>query len=59
MSPITITLPPKLFSLVLSGKKRIIGTRRNPRKDRFFKSKTPDMAKGEYGQFSGEYINNI
>jgi hypothetical protein len=45
MRLLTITLPPDIFALIRSGKKRIIITRRNPRKDRFFNTKTPDAAK--------------
>lgn len=45
MNPLTITLPPEVFALVRSRKKRIISTHRNPRKDRYFSAKTPDQAK--------------
>jgi hypothetical protein len=34
MRPLTITLPPDVFALVECGEKRMIATRRNPRKDR-------------------------
>ncbi len=45
MTPLTITLPPELFAQVVAGKKKIISTRRNPRKDRYFAAKTPTGAK--------------
>lgn len=43
--PLTITLPQEVFAQVRSGQKRMIATRRNPRKDRYFAAKTPDTAK--------------
>ena len=45
MRPLAITLTPDLFAAVLSGDKRIISTKRNARKDRYFSAKTPDTAK--------------
>lgn len=45
MPTLTITLPAEVFALVLSGEKRIVSTKRNPRKDRYFTVKTPDAAK--------------
>lgn len=45
MTPLTITLPPEVFAQVRSGQKRMIATRRNPRKDRYFAAKTPTEAK--------------
>lgn len=45
MRPLTITLPPESFAEVRAGRKRIIATRRNPRKDRYFAAKTPTEAK--------------
>lgn len=45
MTPLTITLPSEVFALVVAGEKRIISTRRNPRKDRYFAVKTPTEAK--------------
>lgn len=45
MRPLTITLPPELLAQVRSGKKRIVSTRRNPRKDRYFAAKSPTEAK--------------
>ncbi|MFA5379258.1 MAG: hypothetical protein WC455_26115 [Dehalococcoidia bacterium] len=45
MTPLTIALPPDVFALVRAGKKRMIATRRNPRKDRYFAAKTPTEAK--------------
>lgn len=43
--PLTITLPPEVFAEVEAGTKRIISTRRNPRKDRYFAARTPQEAK--------------
>ena len=50
MSQITITLPPEVFAEVEAGRKKIIATRRNPRKDRYFEAKTPTgaMINGHY-----------
>jgi hypothetical protein len=45
MRPLTITLPAEVFALVVAGEKKIISTKRNPRKDRYFAAKTPDVAK--------------
>lgn len=45
MRPLTITLPPESFAEVRAGRKRMIATRRNPRKDRYFAAKTPTEAK--------------
>ena len=45
MKPLNITLPPDVFKTILSGTKRIVSTKRNPRKDRYFAVKTPDTAK--------------
>lgn len=45
MTPLTITLPAEVFALVVAGEKKVISTKRNPRKDRYFAVKTPDMAK--------------
>ena len=45
MRPLTITLQLDVFALVRSGEKRMIATRRNPRKDRYFAAKTPMEAK--------------
>ena len=45
MRPLTITLTPELYAQVVAGEKKIISTKRNPRKDRYFAVKTPDMAK--------------
>jgi len=45
MRPLTITLTPDVFRAVLTGTKRTITTKRNPRKDRYFQVKTPDTAK--------------
>jgi hypothetical protein len=45
MTPLTITLTPEVFAQVVAGKKKIISTKRNPRKDRYFSAKSPDMAK--------------
>lgn len=45
MNPLTITLPLEVFALVRSGEKRMLATRRNPRKDRYFAAKTPTEAK--------------
>jgi hypothetical protein len=45
MRPLTITLPPEAFAEIREGRKRMISTRRNPRKDRYFAAKTPAMAK--------------
>lgn len=45
MTPLTITLPPEVFALVRSGQKRMIATKRNPRKDRYFAVKSPTGAK--------------
>ena len=45
MRPLTVTLPPEVFALVRSGEKKIISTKRNPRKDRYFSFKTPTEAK--------------
>lgn len=45
MTPLTITLPPEVFAQVVAGEKKIISTKRNPRKDRYFAAKTPDRAK--------------
>jgi len=36
MRPLTITLPPEVFAQVVAGEKKIISTKRNPRKDRYF-----------------------
>jgi len=44
INPLTVTLPPEVFALVRSGEKRIISTKRNPRKDRYFTVKTPTEA---------------
>jgi hypothetical protein len=45
MRPLTITLPEEVFAQVRSGEKRMIATRRNPRKDRYFAAKAPTEAK--------------
>lgn len=45
MNPLTITLPPEVFAQVRSGQKRMIATKRNPRKDRYFAARTPQEAK--------------
>jgi hypothetical protein len=45
MTPLTITLPPEVVAQVAAGEKKIISTKRNPRKDRYFLAKTPDIAK--------------
>lgn len=42
---LNITVPPDVFSLIMSGNKRVVSTRRNPRKNRYFECKQPDMAK--------------
>ena len=42
---LNITLTPEVFAQVAAGKKKIISTKRNPRKDRYFTAKTPDVAK--------------
>ncbi|HNQ97778.1 MAG TPA: hypothetical protein PKH81_06785 [Treponemataceae bacterium] len=46
MKPISInaTLPPESFALVLTGEKRFIRHKRNPRIDRYFLSKIPTIA---------------
>lgn len=50
MNPLTITLPPEVFAQVQAGTKRIVSTKRNPRKDRYFQAKTPTgaMINGHY-----------
>lgn len=45
MQTLNITLPPEAFALVKSGAKRIVSTKRNARKDRYFDSKKPTAAK--------------
>lgn len=45
MRPLTVTLPAEAFRAVLSGEKRMIATKRNARKDKYFESKTPDAAR--------------
>jgi len=45
MRPLTVTLALEVFALVRSGAKRVITTRRNPRKDRYFAAKAPTEAK--------------
>jgi len=41
MKPLNATLPPDVFKTILTGKKRFISHKRNPRIDRFFAAKTP------------------
>lgn len=45
MRPLTVTLPEESFKAVLAGTKRMIATKRNARKDKYFASKTPDAAR--------------
>ena len=45
MRPLTISLPPEVFAEVVAGRKRVVSTRRNPRKDRYFLGKRPAEAK--------------
>ena len=45
MNPLNITLPPDVFQKIASGEKTFVSTKRNPRKDRYFFSKSPDKAK--------------
>jgi hypothetical protein len=45
MKPLNITLPPDVFKTILSGEKRFISHKRNPRIDRYFAAKRPTEAK--------------
>lgn len=45
MRPLTVTLPPESYQSVVSGEKRMIATKRNARKDKYFESKTPAAAR--------------
>jgi hypothetical protein len=45
MKPLNITLPPDVFKTILSGEKRLVSHKRNPRIDRFFAAKRPTEAK--------------
>lgn len=45
MRPITVTLPDDSFQAILAGKKRMIATCRNARKDKYFAAKTPAAAR--------------
>lgn len=56
MKPLNITLSDHLFAAVQSGAKRIVSTKRNPRKDRYFAAKKPTEAKINGSLFK---INNI
>jgi hypothetical protein len=57
MKPLNITLSPDLFAAVEAGRKRIVSTKRNPRKDRYFAVKSPDAAKINGRLFSISKIN--
>ena len=41
---INATLPPETFAQILTGEKRMISHKRNPRIDRYFDAKTPERA---------------
>jgi len=42
---LNITVTPELFRIILSGSRKIISTRHNPRKDRYFRDNSPGFIK--------------
>lgn len=57
--PLNISLPPELFSAVADGTKKIVTTRKNPRKDRFFLAKIPAQARIKELGTDREFLNRI
>lgn len=43
--PLSIGLPPEKFAAVAAGTMRMVATKRNPRKDRYFCAKRPLQAR--------------
>jgi hypothetical protein len=42
---LNVTVTPDLFKIILSGSRKIINTRHNPRKDRYFRDNSPGFIK--------------
>lgn len=57
--PLNISLPPALFIEVADGRKKVITTRKNSRKDRFFSAKIPAQARIKELGTDREFLNRI